>query len=195
MQKNIWVNNISELALTPSCHIQAWLLKPYIISHALKRSCQVLTVKVLRQSFSEPFGDEMDRLGFDTQQDGLPWVRCVYLQGDGVPWTYGRVIIPPKTYQVHIEKFEGLNQKLIGERLLFNNPLVIREPFEYICLNKEAGLYQDMMQDLPYVHTQDPVWGRRSVFRIEGAPLMVSEYFLPKIPSYIECEMFQIQVG
>jgi chorismate-pyruvate lyase len=32
-----------------------------------------------------------------------------------------------------------------------------------------------------YIKSDGPVWGRRSVFRISGRPLMVCEYFLPEL--------------
>jgi len=184
VKANIWVKQYSELFMMPTVNIEAWLLKPYIISKALKRSCQTLTVKLLSQSFSEPYEDEVTRLKFDIQEEGLPCIRRVYLQGDGVPWTYGRVVIPPKTYQAFAEKFEKLDNNLIGEQLLFNNPLALREPFEYICLNAGSALYQEIFQARPALLSKDSVWGRRSVFRVEGFPLIVSEYFLPQIPIY-----------
>jgi chorismate-pyruvate lyase len=32
-----------------------------------------------------------------------------------------------------------------------------------------------------YAKTDATVWGRRSVFRVAGKPLLVSEYFLPEL--------------
>ena len=31
------------------------------------------------------------------------------------------------------------------------------------------------------VHTPEKIWGRRSVFRLSGKPLLVAEIFLPEI--------------
>ena len=35
-----------------------------------------------------------------------------------------------------------------------------------------------------YTQADESVWGRRSVFRVAGKPLLVSEYFLPELIKY-----------
>ncbi len=115
----------------------------------------------------------------------VPFVRQVLLQNeDNIALTYGRVIIPPKTYEVHFSQFEKLGTNLIGETLLYNNPDVTREPFEYAYVNHSHLLAQKVFTALAQDSNKD-LWGRRSVFLIKSSPILVTELFLPSLPLFL----------
>jgi len=120
-------------------------------------------LQVISWESGSAFIDEATRLGLKN----TAWVmlRQIFLKGDGVPWTFGRLVVPEQTYLQHAEKFDNLGERLLGETLLHNNPAVERSPFEYALLGQG-------------------VWARRSVFTLEGAPLLLTEAFLPAIPLY-----------
>lgn len=158
-----WVSDVSEIAYQPTANIQLWLTKPYILSHSLKRVCKVFNLKVLSQCFVDaPFDDKIK-----LDLTDLAFVREVQLLGDGLPLTYGRVTIPHKTYHRHLDLFGTLDDQPIGEKILYNNPDVQRSAFEYAFL------------------TEKGCWGRRSLFFIQGDPLLVTELMEHTLPAYI----------
>jgi chorismate--pyruvate lyase len=174
-----WVNEIAALSLPPSMSIAKWLTQPIILSHALKRHCQQLSVEVLSQQFMAV--DDTESL-LREQVSPEPFVRRVLLHGDNQPWTYGRVVIAPRTYQAYFSQFIALGAKLLGETLLYGNPDTTRSPFEYAIVPQESALYQEIRQRLPL--TQTTLWARRSYFYLKQAPLLVTEVFLPLLPDY-----------
>ena len=178
-----WVKDPNHIEILPGPDITEWLTKPYILSHALKRISKALTVKVLDQRFGHAYEDEYAILNITP--DPLPFVRQVFLQGDDEsPLTYGRVIIPNATYHVHFPQFETLGTNLLGETLLYNNPDVSRGPFEYVHVPPRHSLATQVYDHLPIDYPRQPLWGRRSVFWIKTAPLLVMELFLPLLPPY-----------
>ncbi len=174
-----WVQVLSDLAQRPSANRQAWLTQPTILSKALKRHCQQLSVEVLSQQFCRVDNTESTLRG---EQGDDPFVRQVLLLGDGVPWTYGRVVIAPQTYQQHFSQFTALGSQLLGETLLYGNQHTTRSDFEYTAITPAHLLYQEVNNHLAL--TVPVLWGRRSTFYLQQAPLLVTELFLPLVPDY-----------
>lgn len=177
----VWVPSLTQLPLEPSRLIKDWLTKPYILSQALKRHCQQLSVKVLSQHFSYPYEDEYALIEVNAPQQA--YIRQVFLQGDHVPWTYGRVVVPMNTYQKHLVQFESVGTQFLGEHLLYNNPDVVRGPFEFVSALPTSTLNKDIHKQLGSDQKQT-LWGRRSVFKIQSYPLLVTELFLSSIPEF-----------
>ncbi len=179
-----WVSDISQLAAAPPTLIHEWMAKPYILSQALKRICNTLSVKVIDQRFEKAFDNEYKVL--EMQSNEVPFVRQVLLQNeDNIALTYGRVIIPPQTYELHFSQFEKLGTNLIGETLLYNNPDVTRGPFEYVYVNHTHEWAQQVFAAQSQNVTPADLWGRRSLFSIKSTPILVTELFLPSLPSYV----------
>ncbi|MBI2792019.1 MAG: chorismate lyase [Gammaproteobacteria bacterium] len=177
-----WFNNIDQMRQKPSDLVHDWLTKPYILSRALKRVCQRLEVKIIVQQFENASDDECALLNMDSNQ--LAFVRQVFLCGDDIPFTYGRVVIPPKTYDAHFSQFASLGTNLIGETLLYDNPDVSRGPFEYVYIHRFHPLEKMIFNELPRKKSHQDLWGRRSVFSIHDSPLLVMELLLPTLPEY-----------
>lgn len=174
-----WVTDIAALDCLPTNSMASWLTKPTILSHALKRHCQQLSVDVISQQFMAVDETEQKLVeGADTP----PFVRRVFLQGDGQPWTYGRTVIAPSTYQSYFSQFMALGAKLLGETLLYGNPNTTRSDFEYGVVSQETALYQEIHQSLPLAVPL--LFARRSYFYLKQAPLLVTEVFLPMCPDY-----------
>jgi chorismate--pyruvate lyase len=72
----------------------------------------------------------------------------------------------------------GLGNRSLGS-LLFTHPLVIRRPLHFKALRAHNPLYRSATQNLE--GASDPLWARRSLFTLQGAPLLVTEVFLPEI--------------
>lgn len=173
-----WHSDLTTLPIKPSPSLRDWLTKPFILSKALKQHCQQLSVEVLSQQFMGV--DETEQRLVEKGKD--PFVRRVFLLGDNQPWTYGRVVIAPSTYETHFSEFATLGGKLLGETMLYGNKDTTRSPFEYAVIESGNALYQEINQHLPL--TEPALWGRRSYFYLKQAPLLVTEVFLPLLPDF-----------
>lgn len=178
-----WVNSLNDLTYQPSSAISDWLTKPYILSRSLKQVSDTFSVHLISQQFLAPFPEEKEKLNI--RENELPLVREVFLQGDGIALTYGRVIVPEPTYQRHFGAFDALGSQPIGETMLYNNPEATRSGFEYTMLDEDSDFAKTLFAKLPFLLPQ-PLWGRRSVFWLREDPLLVTEFFLPTLPVYPE---------
>jgi len=100
-------------------------------------------------------------------------VREVFLCCNDKPLVYARTVIPSTTLQGAQRLYANMGNRPLGA-MLFADRTMRREAVQVAILSAsdEANQYAD---------TDEPVWGRRSVFRVAGKPLLVSEYFLPEI--------------
>jgi hypothetical protein len=72
----------------------------------------------------------------------------------------------------------GLGNRSLGT-LLFTHPLVKRHPLYFKALQPHHPLYQSATAALDELPSR--LWARRSLFTLRGAPLLVTEVFLPEI--------------
>ena len=130
-----------------------------------------LSVHVIKQQFQVPSLSERHILGLADRQQAL--VREVLLRGAGQPWVFARSVIPFTTLSGRLRKLRQLDNQPLGA-LLFNDPTMTREAVEVACVNADNN-------QLPCrsLGDESPVWGRRSVFRLDKKPLLVAEFFLP----------------
>ena len=98
-------------------------------------------------------------------------IREVILYGGGEPWVFARSILPLCTLTGRLRRFRYLDNRPLGD-LLFSYSSMRRGPVQAAHIPAEilpAGL----------APAGKRLWGRRSVFRVDGKPLLVSEIFLP----------------
>lgn len=135
-----------------------------------------LSVQIIRQSLDTPGLSERLALGLAPRR--LALIREVILLGDGVPWVYARSVLPLTTLTGPLRKLRRLDNRPLGA-LLFQSPGMTREPVEVAC-------HTSANAKLPAAlgHVDTPLWGRRSVFRLNRKPLLVSEIFLPDFKPY-----------
>ena len=100
-------------------------------------------------------------------------VRQVLLCCDDQPLVYARSVIPVTTIHGAQRRYANMGNRPLGA-MLFSDRTMRREAVEVAVLPLENSVNQ-------YTQFNEPVWGRRSVFRVAGKPLLVSEYFLPEI--------------
>jgi chorismate lyase len=72
----------------------------------------------------------------------------------------------------------SLGNKPLGA-MLFAHPLVERKPLHYKALRSTHPLYRRATAALS--NPPGRLWARRSLFYLHGAPLLVTEVFLPGI--------------
>jgi chorismate--pyruvate lyase len=100
-------------------------------------------------------------------------VRQVLLCCDDQPLVYARTVIPALTIHGAQRRYANMGNRPLGA-MLFADRTMQREAVEVARLPAESAVYQ-------YTQTGTAIWGRRSVFRVSGKPLLVSEYFLPEL--------------
>lgn len=157
-----------------------WLLDSGSLTQRLRRACcSRLRVCVLRQCWTRPDRDEARILGLHL--DAWAWTREVRLLGDEQPWVFARTLIPMRTLRGRGRRLTQLGTRPLGQAL-FTDPGVRRGPVEVTRIAADQPLHQRAFAGL--IESPATIWGRRSVFRIEGRPLLVCEIFLPDSPVF-----------
>jgi chorismate--pyruvate lyase len=151
--------------------VRAWLFAGgSLTAHVRARCPERFQLRILRQRVASPRRDEARLLGIP--RHGRALVREIELCCGTQPLVVARTIIPLASLRGRQRRLAGLGRRPLGA-LLFADRSARREPYQIARLTlRQAGLAQP-----PVVGA--PVWGRRAVFRLGGAPLLVSEFFLP----------------
>ncbi len=160
-------------------HFLPWLLDASSLTQRLIAACGgVFRVRVLSLGWARPLPDEYRRLGLPVGR--LALVREVQLLCNEQAWVYARTVIPRTTLSGRHRRLAHLGARPLGAAL-FADPTMQRDAVEIAHSLAGSALFALAIQGLTSVPEQ--VWGRRSVFRVAGKPLLVSEIFLPEIAS------------
>ncbi|UCB55319.1 MAG: chorismate lyase [Thiotrichales bacterium] len=153
--------------------VQSWLFDPASLTARLKQKCRAdFRVEVLSQRIQRPRLDELRVLGMETGSYAL--VRQVRLCCGSACWVYARTVIPFSTLKGKQRKYANLGTRPLGA-MLFADRTMERDEVMVTSLTGKQ------LPDGLGLAEQDSVWGRRSVFRVGGRALLVSEYFLPAL--------------
>jgi len=161
--------------IVPSPKIQQWLKTPTSLTAKLKALCPQLEVVVLSETFEAPLLSEAQKLGLEHNEEA--WVRCVALKCENGTWIYARTVIPNLSFQNPWAELKSLGNKPLGE-VLFEMPSIDRSPFEFSKDNLAYWPYLMNHLDNRKLAYQ-PGFARRSIFKQKGAPLLLTEVFLP----------------
>lgn len=183
-QTTKWVSDLNTLALLPSGNMQDWLAKPYILSHALRKVCSNIQLRLIAQSADTVFADE--KFCLDVAQASDNYVRKIILHADNDLYIFARTIIPAKTYAAFEKEMQQIGTHFIGEYLLYNREDVVRDEFEFSFMTANMPMRQELKQVLPVRHFDETLWARRSCFWIKQFPLLITELFLQEMPAYPE---------
>jgi chorismate--pyruvate lyase len=160
-------------------NLSDWLLDRASLTLRLQQLCPGgFRVQVLSQVRDTPRLDEAQVLGMQPREMAI--VRQVLLLCDGNPWVYARTVIPVTSLRGKLQRLAGLGTRPLGG-VLFADPGMRRGIVELAELLPGHAVYAAAtghMRQRPAA-----IWGRRSVFRMSGKPLLVSEIFLPDFPA------------
>jgi len=157
--------------------LASWLLDTDSLTARIRQACPgCFRVRVLGQGWATPRLDEQRALGMRAGERAL--VREVQLLCDGRPWVFARTIIPANTLRGPQRRLAHLGERPLGA-FLFADPRMRRGPVELACIRRNEQMYDTAVSGLR--GRPACIWGRRSVFRVGGKPLLVSEVFLPGI--------------
>ncbi|BFI68812.1 chorismate lyase [Yersinia pseudotuberculosis] len=144
--------------------IADWLMELGSMTRRFEQHCQRVHVEPQRECFitRDVLGEETEHLPISQRY----WLREIVLFGDNVPWLLGRTVIPEETLSGPDRALVDLGTLPLG-RYLFSGDALTRD----------------------YIHVgrQDNLWARRSLLRLSGNPLLLTEVFLPASPLYTHC--------
>jgi len=129
------------------------------------------SVSVLSQQWQILDAEEASAMALTGVSSAL--VRQVVLCCGDKQMVYARTVIPVTTIQGAQRRYGNMGSRPLGA-MLFADRTMIREDIHVAML--PAGQFTVKAED-----NNEVIWGRRSVFRVSGKPLLVSEYFLPEL--------------
>lgn len=155
----------------------AWLLDRASLTHRVQRSCAgTFRVEVLYQGWQRP--QRHERLALNLRRRTLTMVREVRLLCDEQPWVYARSVVPLRTLSGAQRRLGELGSRPLGA-LLFTDRSLERGELELARIRPGQRLFAAATAGVRPAPAE--IWGRRSIFRIGGKPLLVQELFLPAL--------------
>lgn len=154
-----------------------WVIDDSSLTRRLRGVCKgQFGVELISLRMERPMLSESRALARPPQEIAL--VRQVRLLCSEHPWVFARTVIPLPSLQGGLRRLALLGTRPLGE-VLFADPRMQRQPLEIARITPKHRLYQ--MAISPNRTDSTPIWGRRSVFRLHGKHLLVSEFFLPSL--------------
>jgi chorismate--pyruvate lyase len=161
--------------------LAGWLLDGSSLTRRLQQACAGrFAVEVTAHYRGRPMFSEAAALGMGAGRRAL--IREVTLSCDGRPWVFARTVIPLATLRGPNRRLARLGNRPLGA-LLFSAPGMVREPVEVARVDGAGGPLGAVVA----AAMAGGIWGRRSIFRLAGRPLLVSEFFLPSFAGARAC--------
>lgn len=167
-----------EAALAP------WLRDHGSLTQRIRQRSEHFAVHKLSSGLARIARDEAMLLGCAPQQ--LAYARDVFLYADGQPVVFAHSACARPYLRGAWAAVAGLGNQPLGA-LLFTHPQVVRQPLHYKALRNTDPLYIRATALLSEPPAR--LWARRSLFHLHGAPLLVTEVFLPGILKLKESAM------
>ncbi len=154
-----------------------WLRDPGSLTARLKRACPGgFRVRLRRQEWGRPLYSEGRLLGM--RRGNIAIIREVELLCNEVPWVFARTVIPVTSLRGPARRLTMLGTKPLGE-VLFADPRTRRVVMEMARIDRRDNLFHSAITSLD--REPDGLWGRRTLFHLDGSPLLVNELFLPAL--------------
>ena len=149
-----------------------WLFDASSLTARMIELCgQDFSVRVISQRWQKLSAEEASAMSLKHVRSAL--VRQVLLCCGDRPLVYARTVIPVTTVRGAQRCYANMGNRPLGA-MLFADRTMRREDVQVASLPASHSVNQFSKAD-------EPVWGRRSVFRVAGKPLLVSEFFLPEL--------------
>lgn len=163
-------------ALSPD--LASWLMDTDSLTLRLRSACgRGFHVALRAQHWRRPLPSERDALALPDHARAL--VRQVHLLNGDRALVYARTVMPAATLQGPRRRFANLGTRSLGS-VLFGTAGLVRGPLEAARLEAGHALYDAALAGADR-RGASALWGRRSVFLVQGYPLMVTEVFLPAV--------------
>lgn len=170
--------------------LQGWIARPLGLPHALrtwltwrgsltrrlKTRCSDFRVVPVATGFTKANRDEHAPL--QLRAGSVAYVREVLLSCNQHHLVFAHSVLPRAGLRSGWNGITRLGTRPLGEAL-FNNPRIKREAMVYLRIDSRHPLFGATTLRHP-LHVR-ALWARRSVFRLNGHPLLVTEVFFPGI--------------
>lgn len=156
--------------------LRPWLTDRGSLTARIAARCPAVRVEVLFQGRRAPDRDEDFLFAHGGRAQAL--VREVFLCCDARPVVFAHTVLDPADLLGTWRSVAGLGTRPLGAAL-FADPRVRRGPLRF----RRIGLHHELHARIA-THVSAPagaLWARRSIFRLRGSPILVTEVFLPEI--------------
>ena len=151
-----------------------WLLNTDSLTQRLQALCPGrFSVRLHDHGWARPTRGEARLLG--CRRDRRALIRQVHLFCDATPLVFARTVIPLTTLTGPRRRLARIGSRPLGATL-FADRSMRRGELQVTRLTPDNDPFTPAVSLL--VSAPEVVWGRRSVFRLGGRPLLVSEFFL-----------------
>ena len=153
-----------------------WLLDRGSLTRRIQERCPGFSVRHVHQRHGKAMPSERSTVSLNAHSRAL--LRNVFLYCGETPLVFAHSVLPAASLHGTWHALGRLGTKPLGAAL-FSNPKVRRTPLRFRKLNSRDPLYRLACEVL----TNPPasLWARRSVFYLQGKPILVTEVFLPGI--------------
>lgn len=175
-QKKISDQFWPSIVLGCEARLEPWLFDRGSLTQRIQKHCSDFTVRGVHCGLAHIAHDESALLGISPRH--LAYTREVFLYADDRPVVFAHSTLACRHLRGAWSAVRKLGNKPLGA-LLFAHPLVERKELHYQALRRMHPLYRRATAILS--EPPKKLWARRSLFYLHGAPLLVTEVFLPKI--------------
>ncbi len=166
---------LARLSCVPVKMRQILLCRGSLSRHLDRRCHGGLRLELLSQRWVRPTRQERQFLCMGDRERAM--LREVLLKHGTDILVYAHTVIPIRSLSSKNRSLLRLRQFPIG-RLLFSAVGSGRQETEYALLPAPCFL----VAACPELEgSTEPIWARRSIFRLRSFPLLVTEYFLPAL--------------
>ena len=153
-----------------------WMRDHGSLTQRIQQCCHTFNVSKMCDGLMAVAQDETTLLGVAAQRK--VYAREVFLLADDRPVVFAHSVVAAQHLHGAWHALRTLGRRPLGP-LLFAHPLVRRAPLRFQVLTPAHALYRRATAPLPTPPQR--LWARRSLFSLHGAPLLVTEIFLPDI--------------
>lgn len=158
--------------------LRPWLTDAASLTARIRARCGAFAVRVLRQRLDRVHRDEAALVGL--RRGERAWVREVLLVADGRAVVFARSVLPRRNVRGAWNLFHGIGARPLGAAL-FADPRIARGPLACASLDRRDARYHRALAAARGDFPPQVLWARRSLFRLHGRMLLVTEVFLPAI--------------
>lgn len=152
--------------------LQSWLFDTSSLTARLINLCgKDFSVRIISQHWQDLAAEEASAMSLNYARSAL--IREVLLCCGEQPLVFARTVIPASTLRGAQRRYGNMGTRPLGA-MLFADRTMRREDVQVAMLPASHEANQ-------YTGSANRVWGRRSVFRVSGKPLLVSEYFFAEL--------------
>jgi chorismate--pyruvate lyase len=163
----------------PACgdfRLRRWLLDRGSLTRRIQVRCANFRLDVLAQRIALAQPDERAAIRLHAGAQCIE--REVSLNCGSQPLVFAHSVVAPHALKGPWHMLSGLGARPLGAAL-FADPRIQRHPLCFRQLNGRHALYRRASRLLD--EAPAALWARRSLFVLCGAPLLVTEVFLPAI--------------